>query len=755
MDLTCTLCGEKGSHSLQDGLHRFCCFGCRTVWHLLSSRGALENYREHPVFIQAVQSGLISNPFLKVEPQEAEERKRVPFEVSEMWCPSCAEVIELLVKMEKGVLSCKVDYTTDLAMVEYDPRKISSEEIFKFISQLGYHPTSIENILNKKVDRSLYIKFFVASFAALNVMMFSYPLYATYFNYEIEGFGPLLGWLSFGFSLPVMFYCASGIWSRFYHSLRTGLYGMESLVIIGILSSFMLSVVNLLKGNTEVYFDTLTVIVTFILLGKIIESKAKLSAKESFYQLSRSLPQRARREGIFVSLKEISAGDLIEVVAGERVPLDGEITQGEALFNEASRTGESIPILKQTGDKVESGGIVVTGRLFVKVAGGDSALKKMVEACLINLDHKSKYVRALDPIVRAFVPFVLLLAALVYFFTGSFENTLATLLISCPCAIGIAAPLVEARWIHIYAHLGAIVRNRGALFSLSQATQWVFDKTGTLTYGNLKIEGLEKLNQFQQSALKGLASLSRHPVSLSCALALDEVEARLFSQVYETEGGGIKGDNYLLGSANYLRSHFVEVPLEDDQQSEVWFWDGSEAHSLKLHDTVRTDAKESLQDFPATFLLSGDKESIVARLCQQLNIKNWRSQVTPLGKKEVIKELKEKSKVVFVGDGLNDAPALTEADVGIAVVSSSGLAEAASDILLTTSSLSILSQLYEVALLGKKLIYQNLFWAFIYNLVGLVLATLGLLTPLFAAFAMTASSLIVILNSMRLRTPKI
>lgn len=751
--MTCALCGLTGTTPLIEEERYFCCRGCRAVWHLLSARGGLDAYRDHPVFKQAVASGVISNPELKGVAADAEEMKRLAFEIREMWCPSCAEVIEILLLQEKGVLSCKVDYATDMALVEYDPKKIASDGVFSFIRGLGYDPLFLEEAIVQGEQKGLTFRLFIASFSALNVMMFSYPIYASYFDYEPEGLSFILGWMSFLFTLPVITYCLWPITRRFFCSLKTALYGMESLVMVGVTAAFVLSTMNLLQGSQEVYFDTLTAIVAFVLWGKRIEGRAKLTSKEAFYALARSLPQRARKKGVFVSLKEIEPGDLIECVAGERIPLDGVVVEGEAWVNESALTGESLPSFKSAEAILEAGGIVETGRLVIKVAGRESILNRMVDACKINLEQKSQYIRTLDPWVRGFVPAVLLLAGGVYGFTGSFSRALALLVISCPCAIGIAAPLVEYKMLQAMTQAGALIRNRAALFKLPFVTLWAFDKTGTLTEGSLQVEGVNELSEDEKRGLKGLCRLSRHPVSRAIFEALPAPEVAV-ERVFEVEGEGISatccGKSLYLGSAFFLKKQGIEVPLNPQENSEAWFYTGSREVRLTLKDKIKPEAKNVISQFNSTLLLSGDSSFQPRIVGQSLGVTEVLFPLKPLEKKKILAERKAQGEVVvFVGDGLNDAPALAEADIGIAASGSLGLAQAASDILLTQPSLEVLLTLRAIALKGRRRIRENLFWAFFYNGIGMFLAVFGLLTPLFSAFSMTISSLIVIFNSRR------
>ena len=321
-DHACALCFmELSAHPIRDGIHAFCCAGCHAVFNILLAKNQLSNYADHPVFQQAVRSGLISNPALleqirKNHPKISDEEvQRLHLEINEMWCPSCAEIIRLILLREKGVRQCVVDYSTDLASIEFAPRYISKEKIFQAIKDIGYHPASLEDAERRSVSFSLYLRFIIAAFCSLNVMMLAYPLYATYFSYDAEGYGKLFAWISLLMSLPVLGYSAQPIIKRFFSSLQLGLYGMETLVVIGITAAFMLSMYDLISGGTKVYFDSMTVIIVFVLLGKIIESRAKFSAKEALIHLARSAPRRGRKRlpdgsSQFVLTKDLQKGTL-------------------------------------------------------------------------------------------------------------------------------------------------------------------------------------------------------------------------------------------------------------------------------------------------------------------------------------------------------------------------------------------------------------------------------------------------------------
>lgn len=784
----CALCSEKTSaYPIIEGLNAFCCAGCHAVFNILSSKQQLEGFKEHPIFLQALSSGLISNPAVidMINKQKSEliegEKEKLYLEIAEMWCPSCAEIIKLIIGKEKGIFNCIVDYSTDLAAIEFSPRHISKETIIQLITKLGYKPILIDCAERKAVSFDLYLRFGIAAFCALNSMMFAYPLYATYFDYDGEGYGLFFAWLSFIAALPVVFYSALPIWRRFFNSLKTGILGMETLVFIGACAAFALSLFKLMNEDTHVYFDSMTVIIVFVLLGKIIEAKAKFSAKESLFKLTRSLPRRGRKlfkdgTSSFVSAKEIQKGDLLIVYSGEKISLDGVVVEGEGACDEALMTGEAIPVTKKEGCAVLSGTILVQGRLTYRVTNTseESALQKIIEMVERDIGHKSVYVRAADRIVRWFVPtvfFVALATACVYwFFPVSNDDTapgltawlraMAVLLISCPCAIGIAAPTAESHLLNGLAAMGAIVRNRGCLPLLGKETVFVFDKTGTVTEGRFRVlSGLETLDQEDQSALFSMASLSLHPMSTAIARSLAWMQKESVEKLEEVVGFGlkalIKGQCYLLGSGRYMQSLGIEIFESEafpEAHSMVYFAKEKQVLTcLTLGDKIRPEIKEVLPQLQKAILLSGDGEAVVSFVAKSCGFHSWKSGCTPLEKREYIESLRQRGETVcMVGDGINDASALAAANIGISVVSATDMSIQVSDLLLTTENLTVLSKVRTLACRGHCILRQNLFWAFFYNIIGIFLAAFGVLSPIFAAFAMSVSSLTVLFNSRRI-----
>jgi Cu2+-exporting ATPase len=780
----CTLCESQIKESyLVDNENLFCCHGCHAVYHILAAKKELDNFQIHPIFNQAIKSGLISNPDVLAQiklnelSRTRENSEKLHLEIGGMWCPSCAEVIYLILMREKGVLSCIVDYATDFAVIEFLPRFISKEQIFAFIQSLGYKPIKLEDAENKKFSSELYLRFIVAAFCSFNVMMFSYPLYASYFDYDPLEYGKLFAWLSFFMSLPVVTFSFWPIFQKFLNALKFGIYGMEALVVLGVSSAFVLSLYELMVGRTQVYFDSMTVIITFVLLGKMIETKAKFSAKDSLLRLNIAIPRRVRKRIVdgslqFVPIKEIKKNDVFAVFQGEKIPLDGMVIEGEGFTDESLMTGESLPIFKPLNSKVLGGSILQNGRLWIKAEAEDqeSALKRIIDMVEIGLKSKSCYRRAVDPIIEWFVPVVLTISFITFVVfliirnsEIAFINALSVLLISCPCAIGIAAPLAESYLMSGLSKIGAIVRNRRALPFLGVETVYVFDKTGTITEGKFTvIKGLETLTDEDLAVLKGVTGQSLHLISLAIFKSIEIKEAKV-ERVEEITGKGLIGylgkDVYHIGSYEFLK--LEDVVVQDDVLSgsfnlfsKVYVSKNFKLITiLLLGDSIRDGAKELIASLkPAkTILLSGDSENAVSFVAENLAFDSYYFGCSPLKKKELIENLgKEGHIVCMIGDGINDAPAMTAADVGVSVVTATDVTIQVSDILFTRDCLLNFLKVRSIAIFGASILKQNLFWAFFYNILGLLLASCGLLSPIFATFAMMASSLFVLYNAKRL-----
>ncbi|GAB4232911.1 MAG: heavy metal translocating P-type ATPase [Chlamydiales bacterium] len=773
--VNCTLCAQEIRNtalSSEEGLP-FCCAGCKTVYSILNHLGELEHYRSHPLFKQAKQFGIISdiNP---INQEKADSKSHVfHLEIEGMWCSSCAHLISLIVKKLEGVITCTVDYTTDLARLEFDPMKISRERILQRIEVLGYTPNILENIEMKPSRSPLFLRTIIAAFCFLNTMMLSYPIYASFFNKDFTSSVETMVWMSFLFSLPVVSYCAYPIYRRCFTSLRYGKFGMETLVSLGACTAFCYSSYQMINGSHHVYFDSLCAMIAFVLIGKTIESRAKRSVKETLFLASRSLPKRGckrLKDGTiqYLPIKEFTIGDTLIVKSGEKVVLDGVIVEGAGDFDESIMTGETLPQSKSVGNCVLSGAVLIHGWVAICVTQPQSSstlyhIMEMVADGLQQRNFKTSYG---DRITQWFVPIVCLIAIAFcgygYWIGDSLENTIvgsiSILLIACPCAIGIAAPIAEAHVIHQLGKKGLIVRHRESLRHLCDLTTVVFDKTGTLTQAHFIIEkGLEFLTDPERSILKGLALHSQHPLSHCLTQTLSDKPFSI-TQPCEEPGMGITGyhhDNlYFLGSEKLAKRFHPNENLS----SGLYFGSVAKIISkIEMSSPLKLQAPQIVSSFSSlkTVLLSGDTKESVMKVGKECSFDEilWRQ--SPREKQDYIEKAKEKGEIVaMVGDGINDSPSLSSAHIGISVLQATDLSSQASGMILTHDDLSVISIAWDLAKKGRRIAWQNLAWSFSYNVVGLGLAVFGMLNPLYAAFAMTSSSFLVLGNSARLSWKK-
>jgi cation transport ATPase len=724
----CSLCGIQAKRPLIEGKELFCCGGCRAVFRILETRNEAF-HPQHPLYQEALKANIISNPELKTKKIKGAHTERLTCEIAEMGCPSCADVIGYLLMHKDGIYEAKIDYATDLALIDYDPKKIGPDQIFESIKGWGYKAERFG--LKSKNSKILLLRLGIAVFVALNLMMLTYPLYFSSFLH------PELAVTSFLLTLPVVFFSALPFYVRAYHALKVRVYGMDLLITIGVLSCFILSTYNILIDDKDVYYDTLAVIVTFLLFGKWIEAGVKESSKDRFFNLLRHVPQKVRTEmGHFILLKEVKKGDSLLFSLGELIPLKVKIKKGEGWFQEQAITGENTPKFYKEGDLLDSGLILQSGSFtaIVQETYEESLIHKLVIACDRHIEKKH------DAFLQAFVPFVILLGIVAGYFNG-FEAALSTLLIACPCAIGLATPLVRSKVIRLFADNGAILRNMRGITALANATLYVFDKTGTVTKGSLTFVK-EPLNKVD---LKGLSLFSHHP--LAKVFSQLPVEGACFDKIEEYPGKGIigfkKNVRYIVGSPSFLNDLNIENPFVSLKTHVLFVKDDQVQELIEFEDSYR----ENL-DLPSPrVLLSGDQKAVVWEVAKKLHFDEWHAEKNPLEKMAYIQAKNET--VVFVGDGLNDAPSLSASHCGIAMGDSLSLTQASADILLTHENLSVIKSLIEIAKQGERRIKQNRFWAFFYNVLAIPLAFMGILNPLIATAIMILSSVVVIGNSIR------
>lgn len=800
----CDLCGLRlPGNSItaewKGARYFFCCAGCRHVFLLLGESGLIEgDFKESDLYKQCQSLGIIGNPDRAadeapdVSAEALKGARELVLHVEGMWCSACSWLIEKVVGSKKGVLNARIVFASDTARVHYLPREISPAEIARTIDDLGYRTVSRDRIQSsaQRERNRLLIRTGIAFFLLMNVMFFSYTLYIGYFQELAPQIRAGVPWILLALSLPAVFWCGTPIHYKGWISIRAMVPTMETLLSLSIFSSFFYSVYALVDGRDYFYFDTATALVTLLLVGKLIEVSAKQKTSESIHRLYGMLPKKVRLKTgdgeRMVAVESLREGDAFIVRPGEKIPADGRVVAGRTTVDESLLTGESMPRRKGAGEEVIGSSMNLSGVIEVEAlrVGGETLLSGIIRMVESALARKSPLERTVDRVARFFVPAVLLLSLAVFSFLlargagleASLIRGVTVLVIACPCALGMATPLAVAAGIGFAARQGILVRDGIALQAAEKTDTLVFDKTGTLTEGRFDVLDLIPAEGHDPEVLGLLASVERHvnhPIGDTIARAWGERTAEA-ADVRIEAGGGVEGrvgeSRVCLGTASFVAENGFSLPdrlLEESREQSaqgrtaVFFGvEGvEEMGCLILGDALKPTAREAVSGLRkmgiSVFLLSGDSWATTAAVAGQAGIDDFFAEALPKEKIEKIRSLqREGHRVAMIGDGINDAPALAQADVGMAVGGGTEIAMESSDITLLRDDLTLVGEAIDTSKRTVRAIKQNLGWAFLYNAVGIVLAVSGCLDPLIAAGAMLVSSLSVVANSLRLKEGK-
>jgi heavy metal translocating P-type ATPase len=772
--MTCTLCG------LDSGNAAFCCAGCQNVYAILIESGAVasgQNIRETALYQQSLRLGLISRREAahEAQPLDAERREAV-FQLSGMWCNSCGWLIEHVLLRTRGIVSAEVIFTSDLLKVQYCPQYLPPERIVERVESVGYKASEYtgQNTAGDAERRDLLLRLGIAAFLSMNVMTFSLVVYASYFEPISASFARYLPFVLMALATPSVTYCAAPILRIAWRGTRAGVLRMESLLAIGILMAYAYSAATAFSGGTHVYFDTACAIVTLVLTGKAIERGAKERATRAITLLYRLMPSKARvmAEGQerYVSLDALKPGTVFRVKSGERIAADGVVVEGRSHADESVLTGESAPRSKSPGDPVVCGSINNGGVLDIGATrtGGDSTLARIVRTVEQAAAHRTSTERAVDRLARYFIPAVLAAAVLTFAAWAAsggpaeaLMHAIAVLVIACPCALGIATPLALTAAVGAASRRGILVSDTRVLETIRDIDVVVLDKTGTATEGSFTVIEISG-DTSRLAQLAAVEACSEHPIGRALVEHVRESSLPAATNVELHPGMGIsaavEGVRYFLGNSRLIES-LGAAPAHHENPGTgtvVQFgWDGAVRGQLVFGDRIRPEARELCavlqQRGIRTMLLSGDSASATQAVATEIGAGEWRAEATPDQKVEFLRELQQRgARVAMVGDGVNDAPSLAQADLGIALGGGADIAMQAAPLVLMNRSLSSVVETLDLASRTFRVVRQNLFWAFAYNVVGITLAAAGILNPILAAGAMVLSSLSVIGNSRRL-----
>ena len=722
-------------------------------------------------------------------------KETIHLNISGMTCVNCSNGIEKFLKKQKGVSSCNVSFASSEGEFEIDTQIFPKEKLIEKIELLGYKVeenfTQLEKS-QKEEFKKLQKLFSISLFLTLCIFILA-------FTNIIEK--PLKEYIIFFIASIVQFYCGSRFYKLGFKAIVNRNYDMNVLVLLGtsaayFYSSFVLFFPELFPPNLRfLYFDGAAVIISFVLLGRFLEENSKQKASDFLKKLMTLAPQYAnliekdRVKQVLASQLKIS--DKILVKTGNKIPSDGTIIKGEADIDTSMITGESMPVFKKENEKVLAGTLNTNGVITIEVSKlpRDTTLSKIINLLKSAQSKQIPISRLADKIANIFVPAVIsisILTFIVWALLGNMQNailaTISVLIISCPCALGLATPIAIVSSVSRGAKEGILIKNPEILEIIKDIKYAIFDKTGTLTKGKIVVTNTD-IEKLYFSKIFSIEKLSEHPISKAIVNYMKkENVSDIYFNIEDLKivtGKGIIAEidnqKIILGNKQLLDENSVEISKKhlDFYQNQLNLAngvilasiDGKSVGSFVLEDEIKDNAKlliEKLKELNITpILLTGDNKITAKKIAELVNIEKVYSEVIPTQKYDVIKEVQKKGKVMFVGDGVNDAPSIKQADVGIALNSGSDISKDAGDIILINNELLSITKSINLSKETMKIIKQNLFWAFIYNAIGIPLAAgvlyfYGLmLTPMYAGIAMSFSSVTVVLNSLRLKMKKL
>jgi len=796
------------------------------VYLILSENGAEgQDFRATELFKRSLAMGLVSQPESSADrPVSAEEdqgsTEELLLHIRGMWCTSCAWLIEYALAKLPGIAGVEASFATDLVKVKYWPQRIPPSRITERIQSLGYEAREFRSgeDSNDSEKRDLLLRLGIAAFLWMNVMYLSMTFYVSFFERISDSIRHYIPFVVWALATPVVFYCGYPILRLAWTGLRNRTIRAEALLSLGILAAYFYSIVQALRSDSHIYFDTACVIVTLVLTGKMIERNSKERASRWITLLHRWMPSKVRlltsSQERFVSVDALEPGQVFVAKAGEHIAADGIVASGESHTDESLLTGESSPACKKAGDYVAAGSINLDGILEIRAVrtASDSTLARVVALVEKALSSRSPLERIVDRVSKVFVPAVVavaLITGIVLWFSGtvnfstSLMRAITILVIACPCALGLATPLAITAAMGAASRRGILFRDSEVLETIRKVDAVVLDKTGTATEGTFALlefalckqeerelalvlsQGLESESpafrnesrafaDAKAEALSLVASLERyseHPLGRA-VVAFAKTENTVLCEASGIEiakgrgiTGVVRGKQVFAGNRRLVHESEINLSSEIEAQAKRWEaegktvsflgWDG-EIHGLGVFgDRIRTDATDLVarlkQKGIAVYLVSGDAKATTRWAASAVGVEHYRSEVLPEQKAEFIQDLQKRGAVVaMVGDGINDAPALAQADLGIAMGSGTDIAMKAASVVLMKNSLAIIPDIFALASKTIRVVRQNLFWAFFYNGLGITLAISGLLNPILAAGAMLLSSASVVVNSTRL-----
>ncbi|MBE9563790.1 MAG: cadmium-translocating P-type ATPase [Proteobacteria bacterium] len=783
-----------------------CCYGCQAVSQAIIDSGMDDFYKYRtsnpekpeeivPEFIQqlkAYDSSSIQKKF--VESTNEENILEVSLILEGITCAACVWLNEKHLNALPGVISANINYSNHRARVRWDNTQIQLSEILESISRIGYlaHPYDPEQhqrVLEK--ERKQQIKRIgLSGVLGMQIMIFAVAMYTGEWWGMEDSFKQSFRWISLALTIPLILFTSNVFFKSAYRDLSNKRVGMDVPISLGISIAFISSLAHTINGSGEVYFDSVAMFTFFLLTARYFEVGTRKQTSEATEALLNLKPAIATRlinytenksssieDQQNIAVAELSTGDYLLVRPGETIPADGIIINGISGINESLITGESLPVTKQIDDNVIGGSTNTENPLIIQVSNlGEDSVLSSIQRLIDEAQHtKPAIAKLADKIATWFVSILLTVAAIVAYYwyrvdpSQWLEITIATLVVSCPCALSLATPTAITAASGQLAKIGLLPKRAHALETLAHATDFVFDKTGTLTEGKIKLENIICLSDrhdenYVLNIAASLEANSEHPIAKAL---LNANQQTLFTveNLQHTTGLGIQGEiektAWFIGNKEFIHQHSDDTIKDDNADANKIYLATKNSYvaTFILSDKVRSESAALISQIHKqhknTHLMSGDREESAENISSQLGIQHYSANLKPEDKLKQVTALQQKGAiVVMTGDGVNDAPVLAGADLSIAMGKGTQLAAATADMILISNNIEHIFHGYMIAIKTLRIIKQNLSWALLYNITAIPAAATGYVEPWLAAIGMSLSSLVVVINALRLNRMK-
>ncbi len=771
---------------IEDAGHYFCCKGCQGVFHLLNESG-LERFYEkaantkltpqttHYDDSESFNSASFYERYVTTNEEGFQEISLI---IEGIHCAACVWLNEKALHKMEGVIEAHINYTNNKARITWADHTVKLSAIIEMIRAVGYnafpYDPSAQELSANRQRKDYYLRMAVATFASMNIMWVAVAQYAGYFTGITQDVKTILNVAEWVLATPVLFYSGWVFFKGAYYGMKNRVVNMDILVATGALLTYIYSIYITLNQEGEAYFDSVAMIITFVLFGKFLEVLSKKNAADTLDIMSKQVPSEVNviQDGNVRSLNinDVEVGSIVLLKAGEKIAIDGEVVEGEGSIDESSLTGESEPVYKRVGDTLVSGTTSIDALLQYRTTKdfAHSTISNLVTLLEKAMRKKPHIEQMANRLSEHFSTTILVLALFTFLFwwfwphdfETSFMVGISVIIIACPCALALATPVATLVGLGLGARRGILFKEAAQLETMAKANVIVLDKTGTITKGIPEVIRVTHLAPFDEALLFALVSSSNHPIAQGVGRYLDVDTPQSLHEVTQWQargiGASVEGNTLLGGNARLMQEHGIDASVHSKHSLFYFAVNGKVCAIYELSDVTKEDSLQAIESIKRrgieVVMLTGDHEENARHIADTVGIEHLQHSLTPEAKAAYVQQRQENGDVVIMaGDGVNDILALANANIGIAMGNGSDIAIEVSDVVLLGDNLTALSDALAISQTTFKLIKQNLGISLLYNAITIPLAMAGYIIPLIAAISMSLSSLLVVGNSMRVR----